>query len=451
MIRGIIMIVIDCLRADHVSCYGYHRQTTPTIDALAERGILWEHAHSASSWTKPSVTSILTGLYPTQHGAFEGIKKSKGRTAVTTDVLDSALPTLAETLTAAGWRCGAFINNGQLGEFTRLNRGFASYAPQAGKADRLIGIFLEWLEAGADKPFFGYLHLLEAHYPYKPRRRHVAMFGGDRDTNHFRDFSARDYGKLRRDIAHGDATLSDDHLTQMLQMYDAAVRRLDGKIRIILAMLTELGLRDTTAVIVTADHGEEFLDHGRIGHGQALYNELTHVPLIAHIPDAPGGVRNTELVSHVDLARTLAGLAGVDGELPGTNLATVPVTPRTVCTELRIRRRYTQTIRTPDWKLHRRFKFEPPDAGLDQTKSPRAWVTMYPHTVKLELYDMTTDPTEQVDLADNADHAATRDDLVAKLDRWWHDLPDAAGTDSAEEVEIDPRVVERLRDLGYID
>ncbi|MCH7885826.1 MAG: sulfatase-like hydrolase/transferase, partial [Planctomycetes bacterium] len=230
-------------------------------------------------------------MHPTGHGAFQGIKRSKGRTGAKTDILRASLPTLAERFAESGWRTGAFINNAQLGEFTGLNRGFGSYIPTAGKADRLIGIFLEWLEADLKRPAFAYLHFLEAHWPYKPRRRHVALFGGNRDTNYFKDYSARDYGRLRRAISHGEADLPDEHLKQMIQMYDGAIRRIDGKLKIILAMLTELGLRDDTAIIVTADHGDEFLEHGQIGHGQSLYNELTHVPLIAHIPQHAGSVR----------------------------------------------------------------------------------------------------------------------------------------------------------------
>jgi len=320
VLRCVLLIVIDCLRADHVRAYGYDRETTPTIDRLAAEGTLWEKAYSASSWTKPSVTSLLTGLYPSEHGAFEGIKRSKGKHRVTTDVLSSYRPTLAEMFSRNGWRCGAFINNAQLGEFSRLDRGFDRYVPNAGKADHLIGLFRSWLEEDVDKPFFGYLHFLEAHWPYKPRRRHMRMFGGDRDTNCFRDYSARDFGKLRRAVSRQQETLSEQQLAQMIQMYDGAVRRLDGKVKLLLAMLKERGLDDRVSVVVTADHGEEFLEHGRIGHGQSLYEELTHVPLVAWSPGERGGIRRGEMVSHVDLGGTLLTMAGVEHDWSGCDL-----------------------------------------------------------------------------------------------------------------------------------
>lgn len=448
MAQGIVLVVVDCLRSDHVSAYGYPRPTTPTIDALADGGILWERAFSTSSWTRPSVTSMMTGLYPSAHGVFEGLKRNKDRTTVTTDVLQTPGPTLAEVLSENGWRCGAFINNAQLGEFSRLNRGFASYLPAAGKADRLIGIFLEWLEADMDRPFFAYLHLLEAHWPYKPRRRHVAMFGGDRDTNFFRDYSAREFGELRRSISRGEAVLSDEQLEHMIQMYDGAVRRLDGKIKIILAMLKELGLYDKTAVLVTADHGEEFLDHGRIGHGQSLYDELTHVPLIASVPGERGGVRHEETVSLVDLPRTILSLGEVTGDMPGRNLLQPSCSQSLAFGELRIGRRYQQSVRDDRWKLHRSYKFSPPDGEIPHGR-PKQWMEQYPFDVSHELYDTKSDPAEQRNLADDPEHGSVLREMTGHLDAWW---PRVNASDTIDdEVEIDATVVKRLHDLGYIE
>lgn len=451
MIRAILLIVIDCLRADHVSCYGYPRPTTPTIDALASDGCLWERASSVSSWTKPSVASLLTGLYPTQHGAFRGVKRSKPTRSATTDILRSPLPTLAESLSERGWRCGAFAHNEQLGEFTQLNRGFAPYLPTAGQADRLIGVFLEWLEANLRAPVFAYLHFLDTHWPYKPRRRHVAMFGGNRDTNVFRNYTARDYGKLRRAISHGERTLTPEELEQMAQMYDGAIRRIDSKLRIILAMLTELGLRDQTAIFITSDHGEELMDHGQIGHGHSLHEELIHVPLIASVPGGPGSVRCAQPVSQVDLARTVECLAQVDPKLPGCNLLDFSATPRPACSELLIRRRYTQAISTDQWKLHQRYKFDVPEASVSGTQTPRDWIDDCPYKRRHELYDLITDPHERVNLADQPEHAQSRSALSEELDRWWRNLPVPMQAGRGGEVEIDAEVVQRLQDLGYLD
>ncbi|MFQ5590745.1 MAG: sulfatase [Phycisphaerae bacterium] len=452
MLRAILLVVIDCLRADHVSCYGYDRPTTPTLDALAERGVLWKNAYSTACWTKPAVASLFTGLYPTQHGAFQGIKRSRLRESVTTDVLGDSHATLAEVLTRAGWRCGAFINNAQLGEFTGLQRGFATYVPNAGQADRLIGRFSDWLEAGGGRPSFAYLHFLEAHWPYKPRRRHVAMFGGNRDTNKFRDYRARDYARLRRAIVRGERALSDDELRQMIQLYDGAIRRLDGKLKTILGRLRELGLGEDAAVIVTADHGEEFMEHGRIGHGQSLlYDEVMHVPLVAHVPGGPRGVQRRELVSQVDLAETVASIAGLNGELPGQNLLDPVAKPRPVCAEMRIRHKYTQCIRTARWKLYRRYVLNCNDADARSSRSPRDLVGTCSYQLTHELYDMDADPQEHVNMAEKPACAAARAGLEADLDQWWQGLPLRGNHRSPGEVQIDDAVVQRLRDLGYLD
>jgi len=348
-----------------------------------------------------------------------------------------------------GFRCGAFINNAQLGEFTRLNRGFSTYAPAAGKVDRLIGIFLEWLEADPKQPFFAYLHLLEAHWPYKPRRRHVAMFGGDRDTNHFRDFSARDFGKLRREVSHGGATLSDEQLVQMVQMYDGAIRRLDGKLKIILAMLKEFGIRDETSIIVTADHGEEFLDHGAIGHGQTVYNELTHVPLVASIPGHDGCDRRPEPVGHADLAATALGIAGIADAVPGKDLTASARSDRPVFSELLVGRRYAQCMRTDRWTLHRQYKFRPENGELARKVSPRKLVDECPHDMGVELFDARTDLREQNDLSSDPAFEADRRKLIEELDRWWCEA--AADSSSGSDIEVDEELQERIRALGYVD
>ncbi len=442
----ILLIVIDCLRADHVSCYGYERKTTPTIDQLAAEGLVWDSAHSASSWTKPSVVSLLTGLYPSQHGAYQGVKRSKGR-LITTDVLNPECATLASVLAAAGWRCGAFLNNAQLDTFTGIDRGFETYEPQAGQADEILERFGAWMNATDGRPVFAYLHFLEAHWPYKPRRRHIEMFGGNRDTNYFRDFRARDYGRLRKSMSRGAADITPDQRHQMIQMYDGAIRRLDGKVRVALSILKDHGVFNDSVITITADHGEEFLDHGHIGHGQSLYDELTHVPLILSGPEGRGRERRTAPVSHVDLARTLLDAAGVESDLPGVNLIQND-SGRPSISELRIQRRYTQALRNGSWKLHRQFIFDPGEQADISRMSTAEMMAKLPYRTRCELYDLTDDSGELENLADDIEALAIVQDMSTDLDRWW---ATCAGSSAASECEIDDRVVERLRDLGYIE
>jgi arylsulfatase A-like enzyme len=394
------------------------------------------------------VASLFTGLHPCEHGAFEGIKRSRER-LTTTDALPPDVPTLAQTLSSAGWRCGAFINNGQLGEFAGLARGFGAYLPAAGKADRLIGSFLQWLDQEPSRPFFAYLHFLEAHWPYRPRRRHVAQFGGDRDASRFRDFSARDYGRLRQAISRQEQHLSDDVLEDMVRMYDAAVRRLDGKVKLVLKALQQRGLDQETVLLVTADHGEEFLDHGLIGHGQSLYEELIHVPLVMCVPRGPRGQRRGEPVSHVDVAATLLACAGLPLPPERRDLLADEHAEGAVCSELRVGRRYSQAIRSGPWKLHQRRHFSDAQAcgawtRFDDTGWPAPLATC-------ELYDLQSDPAERRDLASDPQWKPVRDRLTAELDSWWDERRSRRLAASGCEVAIDERVVERLRELGYVD
>lgn len=451
MVRGIVLVVIDCLRADHVSGYGYARPTTPTIDSLAEHGLTWRNAHSTSSWTKPSVASLLTGLYPCQHGVLRGVKRSKGRVGITTDALVGENQTMAEVLSNSGWRCAAFLNNVQCEEYTGFNRGFGTYVPIGGQADRLLEMFDAWLGENANVPFFVYLHFMECHWPYKPRRRHVAMFGGDRDTNRFRDHSARDYARLRRALSHQETTLSGEQLDEMVQMYDGAVRRLDGKVKGLLQILRERGLGNETALAVTADHGEEFLDHGTIGHGHSLYDELTHVPLILRCPGGPKNERRDHPVSLVDLPRTLLSIAGLGAGFPGCDLRIGGMESSSVCSELSIRNRYTQTLRVGSWKLHHRTVF---DAGVDAKPLEllrRAWTGDLVHRETTGLFDLSTDPGERVNLAAGEQQAETVLRLTDQLHRWWSALQGSASAEPGGEVQVDEAVVQRLRALGYIE
>jgi len=451
MVRGIVLVVIDCLRADHVSCYGYGRPTTPTIDSLAEHGLTWRNAHSTSSWTKPSVASLLTGLYPCQHGVLRGVKRSKGRVGITTDALVGESPTMAEVLSNSGWRCAAFLNNVQCEEYTGFNRGFGTYVPIGGKADRLLEMLNAWLGENANVPFFVYLHFLESHWPYKPRRRHVQMFGGDRDTNMFRDYSARDYARLRRALSRGETTLPGEQFDEMVRMYDGAVRRLDGKVKVLLQILRERGAWNETALAVTADHGEEFLEHGTIGHGHSLYDELTHVPLMVRWPGGPMNELRDHPVSLVDLPRTLLSIAGLRAEFPGCDLVVEAQEPSSVCSELSIRNRYTQTLRVGSWKLHHRTVF---DAGVDAKPLEllrRARTGVLAHHETAELFDLSTDPGERFNLAAGGKQAETVSRLTDQLRRWWSGLQGGPSEEPGGEVQVDEAVIQRLRALGYIE
>ena len=451
MFRGIILVVLDCVRADHISALGYHRFTTPTIDALAARGHLWSNAYSTSSWTKPSVASLLTGLHPSQHGVLRGPKRSRGRAAHLTDVLPTEVPTVAEVFTMSGRRCSAFLNNVQLDRYSGFHRGFETYCPIVPGADRQLQSMADWLSERDGVPFFVYLHFMEAHWPYKPRRRHVAMFGGDRDNNRFSRFSALDFASLRRSVSRSKEVLSSSDRRDLETMYDGAIRRLDGKIKALLRILADRRLDEVTAIVVTADHGEEFLDHGSLGHGRTLHVEATRVPLIMFLPGERASVRHDEPVSLVDVAKTLLTLGNAPSDMPGHDLLFAGGRRSPAYCELSAGRSFWRALRHGSWRLHRQARSarSSPESPLDFARS--AVSGEFQAEEKVHIFDMIEDPCEQCDVSGTPEGAEAIVRLTGEMA--WHnrETMKRCVASGATQAEVSPVVVERLRDLGYIE
>lgn len=448
--RNVILVVLDSLRADHLSCYGYERQTTPTIDHLARHGLLWEQAYSTCSWTKPSVASLLSGLYPSEHGVLKGPKRTRGRDGCLTDILPDTAPHVAEAFAGSGWRCGAFFNNVQLERYTGFDRGFQTYEPLCGKVDLQIERLNAWIAEAPSTPFFAYLHLMESHWPYKPRRRHVEMFGGSRDKNLFAEMSALDFARLRRSIKCGDVILSKSEMDDLIRLYDASIRRLDGKIKILNQILEQHHRSGDTSLVITADHGEEFMEHGSIGHGQSLHTEVTRVPLVIFDPQHVRAARYGNSVSLVDLPCTLLSLGGTGAEFPGNDLIGDSSLSPPYC-ELSIGRSFHRTIALGDWRLHRHAWNESNDDAnpLGFAEQVRRGELAARESVR--LYNVAADPYEHQNLADTRGYSDLVDRLTRAMILEGRHHRSRSMAESAQQVEVDECVVERLRALGYIE
>jgi len=451
MIRNVILIVIDCLRADHVSCYGYDRETTPTIDKLARHGRRWSQAYATTSWTKPSIASVLTGLYPSEHLVLKGPKRTRGRSAATTDALRGDLPHIAETLSGHGVRCVAFLNNVQLAHYSGFDRGFHTYEPICGKADWQLAGIDEWLGRHGKEPFFIYSHLMEAHWPYRPRRRHVEMFGGDRDKSRFVDFSALDFAKLRRALTKDEVTLSPTDLADMVRMYDAAVRRLDGKIKTLQRLLEHHRVADTTALVITADHGEEFCEHGTLGHGHSLYVEATRVPLILWRPDSLVPSQLNRPVSLVDLPKTLLSLVGCAAPFPGHDLIECNVSCSPAYSELSVGGSFLRAMQNDRWRLHRLAKGIRSQEHRSDDVVERLRNREFESEESVQLFDVGADPREQTDLAGGSSNSPTIDRLTNEMHEVCANRAEWIHGSAQFQTQVDDTVVERLRSLGYID
>jgi arylsulfatase A-like enzyme len=300
---GIILIVIDALRADHVSAYGYERATTPNLDAIARDGIVFEQAFSAANWTKPSTASLFTGRLPHHHGCLVGHLRREKAGSVVADLLPDELTTFAELLQEHGWYTCGLTENKHITERYGFGQGFDRYGYER------LGQLGSWISAAPPgKPFLAFAHIMGPHEPYDlPQDQSFApyrdKFGSFASAI---DFTTFDYKR--------QTSFSDDDLGRARALYDAKLNWVDElQIGPLLARLHRKGLYDSCWLVVTSDHGEELGEHGRIGHGEVLYNESLHVPLIVKPPrDYPGmrpGTRVATRVSTISLYPTLAEIA----------------------------------------------------------------------------------------------------------------------------------------------
>ncbi len=312
---NIVLIGVDTLRRDHVGCYGYRRPTTPNIDRLASEGVLFENAVSQSPWTLPSFATVLTSLYPTQHGA--GLVRSG--TAHFGTSMRTSFPPLAMILLKAGYTTGAIINGPALSPEYGVDRGFESYNGvrnwQARPADCVTQDALMWVDEHEHRPFFLFVHYFDCHVPYEPPAPYDKMFdpgykgrvasGFDRDT----------YAQACRALSRSDDPQADADWNHLKALYDGEIAFTDQAVGRLLEGLGERGLRENTLIVFLSDHGEEFFDHGGFEHGHTLFDELIKVPLVFSLPGTvPANVRVGAQVRLLDVLPTILDLIDVKPE-----------------------------------------------------------------------------------------------------------------------------------------
>jgi arylsulfatase A-like enzyme len=362
---NVLLVSIDCLRADHVGCYGYARPTTPTIDSLAARGYLFRRAIAQSSWTLPSHASLLTSLYLKSHGV-----------GTSRDALSSQALTLAEVLRDAGYCTAAVVSGGLLAPAYGLSQGFdlydavcctpASTDPRNWCTDSRARA---WLERGCRAPFFLFLHYWDVHAPYEPPAPYDTLFApgthGDSDAG---GFSGNERGRMTAASARRDSCVA---------LYDGEIAQTDRYLSKLFRELRELGLSENTLVVVTSDHGDEFQEHGGAGHGHTLFQELVHVPLIWACPGGAAHPRKVdEVVQSIDIAPTVLEFLGLEApaQMEGSSfmrpLAGKRREPRPAFTELR--KGNLKAVVLEESKLIRRGATQPASA-----------------------YDLAADPGEQ--------------------------------------------------------
>lgn len=441
---NVLIVLIDTLRADRLGSYGYHRDTSPHIDRVAGEGWRFDAAIAQASWTKPSVASMITGLYARQTSVSSGEWAQQGEQgAVLVETLAAEHLTLAERLASGGYETAAFGKNHHLLEELGFSQGYLSYQwlhpagrsafnrilnrffPDSEKefaADWINDHFVEWLDAKADRKFFAYLHHIDAHWPYASPPPFSGMFTEKPAPEDFNsgNFLPGMVSKLKEDSG---ATVNPETLRAMSDAYDETIRYIDDGLGRLFELLKSRGLYDNTLVIITADHGEEFMEHGLLGHGQSLYDELIRVPLIVKFP-CPGPHCSPRVVTSqvelVDVFPTVMQVLGIEppASLVGRSLAEEASARRSAFSEFKSR----IALRTPEWKW---IYDDQEDAG--------------------KLYNLSQDPRETIDLA--ADEPAVRELLSVRL-------LDFAATRASigvrNAVVADEQMLENLEALGYV-
>jgi len=295
---NVVLITLDSLTASHLGCYGYARSTSPNIDAFAGRATLYRRAFATAPWTLPTHASIMTGKYPFEHGAHTF---KVGATAVREYPLDDSFLTLAEALKQEGYATAAFTaNTGYLDPRWKLDQGFDIYLNKRVKGDALNKAAFQWLDAHAGGSFFLFLNYMDTHSPYnvgKPKQRpdflaHVENRNGEPI---FQDL-------VKRMIA-GEAKLPETEVALLEDLYDIGIANVDEYMQALFERLRAMGIYDETMIVLTADHGEYFGEHGLIEHGKDVYQGGLWVPLIIKYPHQTKGEIVEAEASSADIPR----------------------------------------------------------------------------------------------------------------------------------------------------
>ncbi len=457
---NIILLVLDAVRADRLTCYGYHRATSPFIDELTAQSILYEKCFAPANWSVPSHASLFTGLYPSAHNTdFRNLK------------LPSHIPTLAEILGQEGYATCAITSNAWISSVTNLHRGFMSYYgvwPSYGHnwmnitLNKIIATFQKatgtrdkggqksvklahkWFCEVKDKqPFFLFMNLIDAHGPYGvPRGADGSEFVvGKKIPKRWR----KPY--LGIDYTVSNAILSKEDLQLISDLYDAGIRYVDGLVCRLIENLREMDLYDSSMIIITSDHGESLGDDGILGHQFKLTDDLLHVPLIIKMPkNAHSGKYVSQPVQLVDLMPTLLCAANV----PETSWPTRLEGWSILLEEIEdIDRKYViaEDIGPEVGVVRRRHGDEVAELwDVDQ------WMVSQCG----RSYTERSDGTEKVrgDMSDDELASAK-----AFLEAWRQRLINTEAFDKEKQsvddvldsTNVSPEILKRLRDLGYID
>ena len=468
----VILISIDTLRADHLGLYGHHRFTSPTLDLFALEGTVFEDASSVAPWTLPAHASMLTGLYPLGHAVVNADTK-----------LPEGVPTIAKLLGENGWETAAAVNSAWLlrktHEVTRdfdhflfVQEAVAARLPTAAITDQAIA----WIRDSQDSNLFVFMHYYDVHSDYTSLPRFeklmVSDYEGEADgtswqlnvasmPDAFIESCHRVFEEEKCSFGSGETTrivdssvrkrkFEPEDIRHLEELYDAGIRQLDTELGRFFELLRAENLLDSTRIIITSDHGEEFSDHGSFYHVETPYQEILHVPLIFRGPGIAAGRRIQAPVSLVDLAPTILAWAGVNApsEIDGFDLSPLlsqaqpePGTEDLI-DRLNTRFQHGEATNSSQWEL------KVPGLVPVLSSIRRGPLKLVHRSLddEVALFDLSLDPNETTDIAPQNPGItqSLREAMESRKAKF-------AGEPSQQnQVELDPVDAERLRALGYL-
>jgi arylsulfatase A-like enzyme len=438
--QNIILISIDTLRADHLGCYGYQKETSPQIDLLASDSVTILNTYASSPWTLPSHVSLLTSLHGAHHQVYYDDES-----------MDPSLVTLADMLRQNNFYCAAFTGGGFVSSVYGFSKGFDSYSDDAGgvfrqnSAEHLFRLVSEWLKSHKEKSFFLFLHTYQPHNPYACPYPYKSMFL--EENARWRHLDLLSYLGGMPGIFK---ELSEEDRQNVMGLYDGEIRYTDEKLMgPLIAILKDLGLYDRTMIIFTSDHGEEFFEHHGWGHGHSLYDESLKVPLIIKFPESQfKGQRIHDIISLVDVFPTVLDKIGIDysgldidgqslfplitGREKGDRMFLADVASNVLAS--RIPQRIAMNRGREKLILNK--KYSPEDL--------KYFIYPPPILSPVELYNLALDPGEQQNIADEKSHLTNQ--IIQRI----NEIYEVAEKKKTRKLEMDEELRKQLKALGYI-
>jgi arylsulfatase A-like enzyme len=479
--HNILLVTLDTVRADHLSCYGYQRLTTPNLDRFSREGVVFKNVVSPSSWTLPSHASMFTGMYPTRHGAdhkADSLPDAKGTESKESGWkqimfhnftrLSDEHQTLAEIFSDRGYRTAGIIGGVFCSSIFGLAQGFDYYDDeipffnihfflvyelvdhffslndffsQYGYLGKRIAADLNnsaftWLEKNHDQPFFLFINYMDAHTPYLPPPPYDGYFSKMPKNSILHNNPPPDSSfvtaqtSLINSVISGSHQLTPEEKELTVSLYDGGILYLDHYLGLLFEKLKKLKIYDDTLIIITSDHGEAFGEHNQMEHGHTLYEEVLRVPLIIKYPSAyPVHGEVEKRTSLVDLMPTILSLlrypipSGIDGEI-------MDKSDHQVIAELFLGVSKKDHKGTSDLR------------ALYEGKEKYIWASQGSG----ELYNLEKDPQEETNLITKFPQKAQSMDMALKQ---WLASVKLSRTEKAN-VKITKPMEEKLKALGYL-